>query len=215
MNRLFITAFLSVTITTPAVAARYVSASSAPAPATPTRTVIAAASAPTPTPAPAPTPIVPVRASTPSNSGMYIGAQLGDSSVGMLLGYQLSKMFSMEISYDYVDPVYTTITSQTTTLKRSRAGASGIAMFPIKFNEMGPMAIYIKVGYGRATEQTTVEDSGLGGLPATTTVTTISTTGVTGGAGVHVDLTSSSSARLGFNVVGSDRTAYLAAMYKF
>jgi hypothetical protein len=121
-------------------------------------------------------------------------------------------MFSMEISYDYVDPVYGPTTKQ----ERSRAGASGLAMFPLKFSEMGPMAIYIKVGYGRSTEKFTVNDPGSPPLlPATTSVTTTSTTGVTGGAGIHVDLSSSASVRLGFNVVGSDKSTYLAAMYKF
>lgn len=178
----------------------------------PARTIVAAETAPA---APARlAPAAPTRPAPPaaSNSGMYIGAQLGDSSVGALLGYQISRMFSMEISYDYVDPVYGPTTKQ----ERSRAGASGLAMFPVKFSEMGPMAIYVKVGYGRSTERFTVNDPGSPPLlPATTSVTTTSTTGVTGGAGIHVDLSNSALVRLGFNVVGSDRSTYLAAMYKF
>ena len=139
---------------------------------------------------------------------------MGDSSVGLLFGYRLSKMFSMEISYDYVDPHYTYDTVKTIR-ERTRLIASGLAMFPVKFSDMGPMALYVKVGYGRSSERVTVDDPGLGGLPASTTVTTTSTTGVTGGAGVHVDLSTSTSARLGINVVGSDKTTYLAALYRF
>ena len=41
------------------------------------------------------------------------------------------------------------------------------------------------------------------------------TTTRTGGGGVHVDLSNSASARLGFSVVGNNRTTYLATMYKF
>jgi len=119
----------------------------------------------------------------------------------------------MEASYDYVDPVYT----PTTTLNTSRAGVSGLALFPIKFSEMGPMAIFIKAGYARTTDKYTVKDPGLGipGFPATTTVTTTLTTGVTGGAGVQVDLSNNTTARLGANYVGGDRSVFLAALYKF
>lgn len=138
---------------------------------------------------------------------------MGDSTIGALLGYQISRMYAMEISYDYVDPIYTA----TTSLKTSRASASGLALFPIKFSEMGPMAIFIKVGYTRTTDKYTVNDPGLGipAFPATSTVTTTLKTGVSGGAGVQVDLSNNTTARLGGNYVGGDRSVYLAAIYKF
>ena len=214
MRQLIIAALLCSALPTQAIAAKLISAAAAPAaasapatPAAPARTVVAAA-----TPAPAQT--APARAAAPSsNSGLYLGAQVGDSTVGALLGYQFSRMYAMEVSYDYMDPVYT----PTTTLEKSRAGVAGLAMFPLKFSEMGPMALYIKVGYARTTEKLTVNDPGLGipGFPATTTVTTTFKTGVTAGAGVQVDLSTSSTARLGVNYVGGDRSVYLAALYKF
>lgn len=136
---------------------------------------------------------------------------MGNSTIGALLGYQISKMYALEISYDYVD----TVRTPTTALEISRIGTSGLAIFPIKFSEMGPMAIYIKVGYGRTTEKYTVNEPAAGPLPATSTVTTTIKTGVTGGAGVQVDLSSNTAARLGVNYVGGDRSVYLAAMYKF
>lgn len=142
----------------------------------------------------------------------YVGTQLGDSSIGASMGYRFGKMYSMELSYDYVDPRYT----PTTISESSRIGASGVALFPIKFSDMGPMAIYVKVGYARTTDKYTVNDPGLGpGFPPTSTVTTTRKTGVLGGAGVHVDLSDNTSARLGFYAVGSDRSAYMAAMYRF
>lgn len=203
MKQLLIAASLLSAVITQAEAASSVPASNTPV----NRTILAAASQTDATPSPArATPL------TTGNSGLYIGAQLGDSTVGALLGYQLSRMFSMEISYDYVDPIY----SPTSKRERSRVGASGLAMFPLKFSEMGPMALYVKVGYGRSTEKFTVNDPGSPPLlPATSSITTTTTTGVTGGAGIHVDLSRSASARLGLNIVGSDRSTYLAAMYKF
>lgn len=144
-----------------------------------------------------------------------MGAQLGDSSVGAVMGYQFTRMFGMEISYDYFDPLYTRAVT-TTTAEKNRLGASGLAMFPIKFSEMGPMALYIKVGYARTTDKLTTEDPGLPpSIPASTFITTTTKTGVTGGAGVHVDMSKSASVRLGVNVVGSEHNTYLAALYRF
>jgi len=217
MKQLFIATLLTAATSTPVLAAKFVTApTSATTPVTTTPTTT---SAPTPTivsaaPSPVVTQVTPAHAAQKSTgtSGTYIGAQLGDSTIGALLGYQISKMFAMEISYDYVDPIY----KPPTTLEKSRAGISGLALFPIKFNDMGPMAIYVKVGYGRTTEKLTLDDPGLGiGFPPTTTVTTTIKTGVTGGAGIHVDLSNNTSARLGVSAVGDDKSAYLAVLYKF
>jgi Outer membrane protein beta-barrel domain len=214
------TSAASTTSTKPAVATTTAAPASAPAaivsPA-PARPVVAAV---TPVavqpPPPAAAPVKPAPAPS-SRSAFYVGAQVGDSTIGALLGYQLSKMYSMEVSYDYVDPTNTVeVSGATTRLETSRVGISGLALFPIKFSDMGPMAIYIKVGYARTTDKSTFNDPGIPGLfPATTTVTTTLKTGVTGGAGVQVDLSNSSTARLGVNYVGGDRSVYLAALYKF
>jgi len=224
MKPIIIATLLSIVFATPSFAARLIPASpstntsqtAAPATTTqPARPVISATpvtvsparAAPVATPATARTSPQPE-----DHSAFYIGAQVGDSTIGALIGYQLSKMYAMEIAYDYVDP----INQPNTTIEKSRVGLSALALFPVKFNALGPMAIYIKVGYGRTTEKTTVTDPGTPGfIAASTTVTTKLTTGVTGGAGVQVDLSTSTAARLGVNYVGGDRSVYLAALYKF
>lgn len=218
MKQLILATLLTLTLATPAIAARLIPAAepvaaSAPAPTTTPPAPVAAQPIPARPSAAVAAPTVPARPSsaTASHSGFYIGGQVGDSTIGALLGYQLNKMYAMEFSYDYVDPVRTV----TTTLDISRVGLSGLALFPIKFSDMGPMAIFIKVGYGRTTEVYTVNEPAVGALPATTTVTTTLKTGVTGGTGVQVDLSQNSTARLGVNYVGGDRSVYLAAMYKF
>lgn len=243
MKPLIIATILLSTVATPAMAVKIIpapattstastsnakpaaaTATAAPAPApaavvtpAPARTVVAAVTpAVTPPPPPAAAPVKPAPAPS-SRSAFYMGAQVGDSTIGALLGYQLSKMYAIEVSYDYVDPTNTVeVSGATTRLETSRVGISGLALFPIKFSDMGPMAIYIKVGYARTTDKSTFNDPGIPGfLPASTTVTTTLKTGVTGGAGVQVDLSNSSTARLGVNYVGGDRSVYLAALYKF
>ena len=146
-----------------------------------------------------------------THSKLYAGAQLGDSTIGALLGYQISPMYAMEISGDYVDPIYT----PTTVLKRYRMGASGLAMFPLKFDAMGAMALYVKVGYEYASEKYTVNNPGFPVPPATSVTTTTHKTGVTGSAGIQVDLSERATARLGVNVIGTDRSVYLNALRKF
>lgn len=226
MNQLIITALFSSAFISQAMAAKYIPAPVEPTSTSPAAVRPAAASSPVPvapvrTAAVAAGPAQPARtapatATAPVNLGWYMGAQVGDSTIGALMGYQFSKMYAMEASYDYVDPVRTSTTTTKTALETSRVGVSGLAMFPIKFNEMGPMAIYIKVGYARTTEIYTVNDAGIPPfLPASTTVTTTLKTGVTGGAGVQVDLSNSTTARLGVNYVGGDRSVYLNALYKF
>lgn len=228
MKLFFTILLLTTTLANPAVAAKLIpsapgttSTSEQTAPTQPARTaapapVTTAPVRPVQTAAPAQTP---ASARTPqaaaSSSAFYLGAQVGDSTIGAMLGYQFSKMYAMEISYDYVDPIRTSTATGKTSLEVSRVGASGLAMFPIKFSEMGPMAIFIKVGYARTTEVYTVNDYAVGTLSATTSVTTTLKTGVTGGAGVQVDLSSSTTARLGVNYVGGDRSVFLAALYKF
>jgi len=127
------------------------------------------------------------------------------------MGYQFNKMLGMELSYDYVSPEYT----DTTTLKRSRVDASGVALFPIKFNAIGPMALYVKIGYELYTETYTVNNPGVPVPPATYYTTKTTTTGVTGGVGVQLDLSNRTSARLGLNMIGSDSSVYLNAIYRF
>jgi len=229
MKLFFAILLLTTTLANPAIAAKLIPSvpgtSSPSEQAAPTQPIRSAAPAPVAT-----TPVRPVQAAAPaqtspparptqpaaSSSAFYLGAQVGDSTIGAMLGYQFSKMYAMEISYDYVDPVRTSTATGKTSLEVSRVGASGLAMFPIKFNEMGPMAIFIKVGYARTTEVYTVNDYGNPPLlPATTSVTTTLKTGVTGGAGVMVDLSTNTTARLGVNYVGGDRSVFLAALYKF
>lgn len=188
---------------------------SAPSASSTSNNVIAPTLAQTPAPAPAPRPATPAATSNAIDTGFYMGAQLGDSSVGAVMGYQFTRMFGMEISYDYFDPIYTRAVT-VTTAEKNRLGAAALAMFPIKFSEMGPMALYVKVGYARTTDKLTTDDPGLPpSIPSSTFITTTTKTGVTGGAGVHVDMSKSASVRLGVNVVGSERTTYLAALYRF
>lgn len=231
MKKITLITTLSLLITCQAQAAKFLSGSdtspasasvakpaSAPAASSSSNNVNTTSPAPTLAQATTPTPAPRTAAYTPAtggiDTGLYAGAQLGDSSIGAVMGYQFTKMFGMEISYDYFDPLITRAIT-TTTAEKNRVGASGLAMFPMKFSDMGPMAIYVKVGYARTIDKVTIEDPGLGAIPASTTISTTTKTGVTGGAGIHVDMSTSASVRVGVNVVGGEHNTYLAVLYRF
>ena len=231
MKKITLITTLSLFITCQAQAAKFLSGSdpspapasaakpaSAPAASSPSNNVNTTSPAPTlaqtTAPAPAPRAAAYTSSSGGIDTGFYMGAQLGDSSIGAVMGYQFTKLFGMEVSYDYFDPLITRAIT-TTTAEKNRVGASGLAMFPMKFSDMGPMALYVKVGYARTIDKVTIEDPGLGAIPPSTTITTTTKTGVTGGAGIHVDMSKSASVRVGVNVVGGEHNTYLAALYRF
>jgi hypothetical protein len=185
---------------------------SAPAAATPT--------APVPTSSPIAAPIETPAATNstvePKFSRIYLGAQLGDSIVGGLVGLQISKMYSVEVRYDYVDTVY--IPNSNT--KSSNIGLSGVALFPLKLSElklsdMEPFYVFAKTGYERSTVKTTTTDPGLGtpGFSPTSNTSTIVKGRLLIGGGAQYDFTKFSG-RVGVNFIGSDNSVYLSVLYK-
>jgi opacity protein-like surface antigen len=171
----------------------------------------AAAIATTPTTKTAVT-TTPHSASADTNHWLYVGAQLGDSVVGGLLGLQINKMYSVEVRYDYKDTVY----EPNNTIRSSSTGIAGVAMFPLKLTDMEPFFVFAKVGYERTKTESTTSDPGIPGFfPATTTVTTTVRKRVTVGAGAQYDFTRNVSGRIGWNAIGSDHSANIAAIYKF
>jgi hypothetical protein len=151
-------------------------------------------------------------ASTADATRVYVGAQLGDSIAGGLLGLQINKTYSLEARYDYIDTVY--LPNNTT--KASSVGIAGIGMYPIKISEMEPFYIFGKAGYERNTTKLTTSDPGIPGLfsPTTTVTTTVRKRAVVG-AGVQYDFSRDVSGRIGMNSVGGDHSTYIAAIYKF
>lgn len=199
MKKILVAIVLSFAIASPAASAAPVAARSAPA---------------APVPATPAAPAQPVHA-TPADSAhwkLYAGAQLGDSIVGGLLGLQINRMYSLEVRYDYHDPVY----QPNNTLNSSSVGIAGLAMFPLKLSDMEAFFMFAKAGYERTKDKLTVSDSGLPGffLPSTTITTTVRKR-VTASAGVHYEFSKSFSGRFGKNFVGSDHSVFLAAIYQF
>jgi hypothetical protein len=151
-------------------------------------------------------------ASTADATRLYVGAQLGDSIAGGLLGLQLNKTFSLEARYDYIDTVY----QPNNTVKASSVGFAGIGLYPLKLGDLEQFYIFGKAGYERTTTKSATIDPGIPGLFSVTktVVTTVRKRAVVG-AGVQYDFSRDFSGRIGMNAVGGDHSTYIAAIYKF
>ncbi len=194
MEKILPVVMLSLAVASPASAAPL---ATAPASATPVSVAPAAQS---------------LRAAE-SNHWMYLGAKLGDSTVGGLLGLQFTKRYSLEFSYDYIDSVY----QPNYTVKSSTTGVAAVGMFPVKFGELDPFFIFARAGYERNTTKATTYDPGIPGLPlgSTTTVSTTIRKRPVVGIGAQYDFTRNFSGRIGKNAVGTDHSVYIAAIYQF
>lgn len=189
------------TTSAPVVAARKPPARPAPAATAPA----------TPVPAPSATSVETPPAVDPKFSRIYLGAQLGDSIVGGLVGLQISKMYSLEARYDYVDTIY--LPNENT--KSSNIGISGVALFPLKLSDMEPFYVFAKAGYERSMVKKTYSDPGTPPfIPASTTVTTTVRQRLLIGGGAQYDFSKKFSGRVGVNFIGSDNSLYLAVIYK-
>jgi hypothetical protein len=147
-----------------------------------------------------------------SNHWMYLGAKLGDSTVGGLLGLQFTKRYSLEFSYDYIDSVY----QPNYTVKSSTNSVAAVGMFPVKFAALDPFFIFAKAGYERNTTKATTYDPGIPGLfSSTTTATTTIRKRPVVSIGAQYDFTRNFSGRIGKNAVGTDHSVYIAAVYQF
>ena len=138
-------------------------------------------------------------------SPYYAGAQLGDSYVGVFGGYQIDKMYSVEIHYLDFDSA--SFPGPARSINVSSIGVSGVAMFPMKLNKVPPFALFAKLGVERTTAKIT------SATPAFNY--TAHDTDLILGGGAQYDFNNKVSARLGLDIAGEADSLYLSAILKF
>jgi hypothetical protein len=146
---------------------------------------------------------------------LYAGIQLDDTSVAALLGYQINKKYAIEAHYSRSD---SKITHAGVTVDSTIVGASvvGIALFPMKLNDVLPYSLFAKAGYERTTNNETYS------IPASVTLTLPYNSNIIShknqaifGGGAEYDFSKNVMGRMGVDFLGKDRSINLAAMYKF
>lgn len=138
------------------------------------------------------------------DSPFYAGVQLGDSYIGVLGGYQIDKMVSVEVHYIDFDTAAIPFASTNV----SSIGVSGVAMFPMKLDKAPPFSLFAKAGVERTSAKTS-------SAVFPTLNTTVHDTGLTLGGGAQYDFNNKVSARLGLDISGEADSLYLSAILKF
>src|SRR4051812_43101879 len=130
----------------------------------------------------------------------YVGAHVGDGFVGVLGGYQIDKMFSVEAHYSSLD---------VSSGDGSSIGVSGVALFPLKIQKVPELSVFAKVGVERTTIKTSVTFFG-------TTVNAKATeTDLVVGGGAQYDFDKNLSVRAGVNFTGESDSVYVSGIYRF
>jgi hypothetical protein len=150
-----------------------------------------------------------------SAAPFYAGLQISDESVGVLLGYQISKMYAIEGHYSKSDSLisHAGVTVDTSTVG---AGLVGLALFPMKLNDVLPYFLFAKAGYEHTTDNETysIPASVTLTLPYSDTIKNSKNQFIIGG-GAEYDFTKYDMARMGLDFIGDNRSIYLAAIHKF
>ncbi len=143
------------------------------------------------------------------DSPFYAGALVGDQYLGILGGYQINKMYSVELSYAKILTPTTNTPGGSINTDHYNLGADLIVMLPWKINNVPDLSFFGKGGVEYVSTKVTTNVLG--------TSTSVSTNEVKLklGGGAQYDVTSSFSARAGAGVIGNHKDLYISALYKF
>ncbi len=148
-------------------------------------------------------------------ASFYTGVQLDDTATGIMFGYQLDKTYAVELQYTEANSNITHAGIVVDT-KSSAVGIVGVARFQMKLRNAMPYSLFVKAGYEHVTN---TEDYS---IPTTVTLTlpyndtkTSNENRLILGGGAEYEFTKNVVGRAGLDFHGTDRSIYLAAMYKF
>ncbi len=146
---------------------------------------------------------------------IYTGVQLDDTAAGILFGYQIDKTYAVELQYVEAN---TNVTHAGIVIdtKSSAVGIVGVARFRMKLRKTMPYSLFVKAGYEHVTntEDYSIPSSVTLTLPYEDTKTSNENRLILGG-GAEYEFSKNVTGRAGLDFHGTDRSIYLAAMYKF
>jgi opacity protein-like surface antigen len=139
-------------------------------------------------------------------SPIYAGALLGNQYVGVLGGYQIDKMYSVEISYATVLTPTVNFAGGSSSVSDHSLAADLVVMLPWKVQKVPELSFFAKGGAERHSVKVSTT-----GLPDVTT----NEIKLKLGGGAQYDVTKNFVARAGLGVMGSRNDLYVSAIYKF
>lgn len=151
--------------------------------------------------------------STPAlaeNSPVYAGVLAGDQYFGVLGGYQINEMYSVEAHYAKV--LHQTAYTPGGSIKRDNfgIGADLVVMLPWKIKQVPNLTFFGKGGMEYVRDKVTTTVNGVGSFSVTTNEMKLNV-----GGGVQYDVTKNFSARAGFGVTGFRNELYGSAIFRF
>jgi opacity protein-like surface antigen len=148
---------------------------------------------------------VPAHAESP----VYAGVMAGDQYLGVLGGYQIDKMFSVEGHYAQVLHPNVAIPGGSIKTDTSMIGADVVVLLPWKVKQVPELTFFAKGGMDYVSSKVSTSSGG------TTLEVSTKETKLSLGAGAQYDVSKSFSARAGFGVMGYRNDLYVAAIFRF
>lgn len=151
--------------------------------------------------------------STPAlaeNSPVYAGVLAGDQYLGVLGGYQINEMYSVEAHYAKV--FHNTVNTGNGSIKTDNfgLGADLVVMLPWKIKQVPDLTFFGKGGMEYVRTKVTTTVNGVGSIDVTTNEMKLNV-----GGGAQYDVTKNFSARAGFGLTGFRNDLYVSAIFRF
>lgn len=143
------------------------------------------------------------------NSPFYAGLLAGDQYIGVLGGYQIDKMYAVEVHYAKVLTPDANIPFGSRKTDSSNLGADLVVMLPWKVQKVPELSFFGKGGLEYAYNKVTTTTGG------TSSSATNNELKLTLGGGAQYDITKNFNARAGLGVLGSHKELYVSAIFRF
>ena len=146
---------------------------------------------------------------------MYAGVQVDDNTAGVLFGFRINNAFAIEAHYSKSS---SSNTNAGITIDTSKVGVgvAGLALFPMKLNDVLSYNLYLKAGFEHtsSTDTYTIPDSVTLTLPYSGKIDSTKNQALFGG-GAEYDFSKYLAGRMGVDFQGKKRSIYLNAIFKF
>lgn len=146
---------------------------------------------------------------------MYAGIQVDDNTAGVLFGFRINNNYAVEAHYSKSKSSnsYAGITVDTSKIG---VGVAGLALFPMKLNDVLPYNLFLKVGFEHtsSTDTYSIPDSVTLTLPYSGKIDSTKNQALFGG-GAEYDFSRYLAGRMGMDFQGKNRSVYLNAIFKF
>lgn len=143
------------------------------------------------------------------NSPFYAGVLAGDQYIGVLGGYQIDKMYSVEVHYAKVIVPDVSFFGQSIKTNNSSIGADLVVSLPWKVQKVPELSFFGKGGLEYVSNKVTTTTFGTSGSVTTNEVK------LTLGGGAQYDVNKNFSGRAGAGVLGSHKDLYISGIFRF